>query len=123
MQLIRSRDERHGGCSVAKVRNVSLLACAPWRFRRLIRVSTTIYDLGNFFAKAFSDLLSHWRPACVLDRVVQPGRNCLILISAMLQSDARNREDVRDVRNLRSLAHLSLVQLACVHEGFIESAG
>ena len=86
-------------------------------------VGTSQHGLGHGLAKPPSDLVQHRHPALVFDRVVQQGRNGLVLVAAIFQHDARHAQQVCHVRHAGNLALLFLVQFGGVSQGKSETRG
>jgi hypothetical protein len=100
---------------------VATLALDPRRLRVLVdRVRAALDDRGDPLAEAIADPVEHRPPAPVLDRVVKHRRNRLVLIAPLLEHQARDDEQMREVGNLGALAELTAVnferQLECRDE-------
>lgn len=76
---------------------VALLARAPRRQRDLVAVSAGVDDVRDRLAVAAADVLQAPPPALVLGGVVQQRRDRLALRSAVLEDEAGDAQQMRDV--------------------------
>ena len=92
--------------------DVGLLAGPPRRLRHRVGVSAGPHDARHAWAEAFGDhcLLVD---TGILDGVVKQASHRLLLIAAMVQHEAGNSEQMRDVRNARTLTGLPCVDRDC----------
>lgn len=129
VELVRAGhpvDGRVGG--VADVADIALLAFAPGRLGDDLGVRAGIDDGDHRGAVAVREACAQNRRAAlglglVLDGVVQKGSDCLVLTAAVLQNQARHRQQVRDVGDRGGLARLVLVQLGGEAQGVEEAVG
>lgn len=112
VQFVARGDESDGVRRPANVSNVCLLALSPRRLRQDVGVAARLDDLGDRSSEPFLDECCRARAALIFDGIMKDRRDRLVLRCAMLQSQARDREQVRDVRDLGSLPSLRAVETA-----------
>jgi hypothetical protein len=81
----------------------------PWGLGRSVSVCAAVYDLCDPVAEAAPDLLQNRETTPVLNSIVQQRCYRFILVSPIIERDASNSEQVRNVRDGSPLAHLPAV--------------
>src|SRR3954447_25094326 len=89
-RVVKFVGERYPQCPVrqawiAQVFDVGLLALAPGRLRRYIRIRARLHDGANPFAEQLADSRQRALAALVLDGVVQERGDRLVLVAAVVQ--------------------------------------
>jgi hypothetical protein len=100
--------------------DVRLFAWAPWRFRDRDRVRAAGDDVGDGIPEPQPYVLDPVEPAGVFPGVVEQRADRLGFVGAVLEGDARDPEQVREVRDLRPFTRLTGVDDHGVLESFIE---
>ena len=93
---------------------------APGRLGVLVGVGACLDDRGDTGPEAVEDAPAHRVAVAVLDRVVQQPGDRLLLITAVLQNERGDGEQVRDVGDLRALPGLRRVRLASERQRRVE---
>ena len=104
---------------IAPFAQLPILTLGFWGLCDRLLGLTSIGTGSNDSCDTVAELLAHNREvmfALVFDDIVQQGRYRLILISTVVEHEARNAKKVRDVRHLRALAHLCRVSFTRVFE-------
>src|SRR5947209_5538792 len=118
VELVAARDEADGGRTMPQVPEVSLLPLAPRGLWPGTRVGAAEDDLGHPLAETPAELRGL---QILLHRVVQQRRDCLVLVGAVLEGEARDAEQVGDVGNPSALPELPCMQPRSQSEGVLEA--
>jgi hypothetical protein len=103
VQLVRGRDEPDWCGRIFQLGDVRLLAWPPVRLRDLERVRAAFDNGGDRIAEPQPYVLDPAAPAGVLAGVVEERADRLGFIGAVLEGDAGDPEQVREVRNFVAL--------------------
>ena len=102
--------------------DVGLLAYPPGRLGRLVGVRAARHDVGHGAPEPTPDLHQLLGPV-VFNRIVEKGRDRLVLGSSVLEGDARGAQKVGQIRDRRALADVAGVEPRGENEGLVESFG
>lgn len=99
---------------------VGFLARQPWRLRFFERVGAPRDDASHAATKLRPDEFECRFPALILGSVMKKSRDRFILVASVLEHEARDRKEVRNVGNLRSLSELFLVKASREAKGLVK---
>ena len=105
---------------VSQVLDILTLPFVPIGFRRDVCVSASLDDRRHALTEPTTDLSETALATCILHGVVQQGRDRFILVRAVLQGDASDRQQVTDVRDSCSLLDLSRVENRRIRQSLLE---
>src|SRR4051794_610643 len=121
VELVGDRDQQGSlGCLV-ETRDVLLLAPAPRRPRLAVAVGALVDDVGNRVAVAPADVAQALNSALVLHRVVEQGGDRLVLRATVLDHEARDTQQVRDIGLIVASPELSVMGPCRVAQRVYES--
>src|SRR5437660_6803599 len=100
---------------------VALLADAPGRPRLVERIGAAFDDCSDPLAESLADIFKALAAAVVLGRVVQQGRDRLVLVTARLEDQRAHCHGMRDVRSPSTLTRLVGMHLSRVAKALFDA--
>src|SRR5207237_312586 len=100
VQLVGGRDQQRGRVNLTYMREVVLFALTPRRFGLHCGIGAGAHNVGDSLAKPLSDFAHGSAMALVFERVVQQTGDCLILVTAVIEYEAGDREQMGNVGDL-----------------------
>ena len=111
VELVGDRDAQDRFRLAGEPPQVGLLARSPCWLRVFKGVGQAVDDHRDHRTEPSTDLIQRRLPALILRPIVEQCGDCLVLVAAVLERQAAHGEQMRGVRNRRSLAGLARVQL------------